>query len=53
MTERSLALSKQVLVGGVVLVDQERVREIEPNPPERIAVARRLIDPDLNRPDYG
>jgi hypothetical protein len=35
-----------MLVGRVVLIDQEGVGEIEPNSPERVAISRRLIDPD-------
>src|SRR5215475_6135061 len=46
VAERALVLREKMLVGRVVLIDQERVGEIEPNPPERIAVSRGLIDPD-------
>ena len=35
---------EQILVRRVVLIDEEAVREVEPDASERIALARRLVD---------
>ncbi len=39
-------MREQLLVRSVVLIDQEAVREIEADAAERIALARRLEDPN-------
>jgi hypothetical protein len=39
-------LFEQILVGRVVLIDQEPVREIEADAAKRIALAGRLVDAD-------
>ena len=44
MAERPLFLGEQMLVRGIVLIDQELVREIEADPAERIGFAGRLRD---------
>src|ERR1700730_15061537 len=47
VTVRAHLVRKHVFVRGVVLIDQEPVRETEPDAPERVAVARRLGDLDV------
>src|SRR6202045_1222187 len=46
MAIRAHLVRKHLFVRGVVLIDQEPVRETEPDAPERVAIARRVGDLD-------
>ena len=46
VTEGALFLGEQILVGRIVLINQELVWEIETDAPERIGLARRLRNMD-------